>query len=124
MDVDCCGLTFPEGEDVPDQRGDGLEAVVEAARWAPSIHNSQPWSFAIDGEEICLRCAWAAVDDQLRCGTVQRAAFHTQLLEYPLLREFVRTELCSGEYPQIILRLGYCVSTPQVFRRPLVEVLS
>ncbi|WP_285591621.1 hypothetical protein, partial [Herbidospora sp. NBRC 101105] len=32
-----------------------LEAVVEAATWAPSIHNTQPWSFAIAGEEISLR---------------------------------------------------------------------
>ncbi|GLX95517.1 CBS domain-containing protein [Herbidospora sp. NBRC 101105] len=332
-----CDLTFPDGEDVPDQRGDGLEAVVEAATWAPSIHNSQPWSFAIDGEEICLRsdadrrlpvsdpqgrqltiscgaalfnmrtlvratghrpvvrtlpdpdrpglvatvrvgpeepaveevCALrdeiprrrthrggfsdrplpeAVLDSLVRVAAMEnvrlmplrsatdvtilaalttvaqelqardpefememirwglrpgssrrdgvpaeayprrdpgarpefaqrdysrgqgwggeagqsaetgvvvlfttvgdaqvdwvqtgqalesvllyassqgvRAAFHTQLLEYPLLREFVRTELCSGEYPQIILRLGYCAGTPQVFRRPLVEVLS
>ncbi|WP_285591452.1 nitroreductase family protein, partial [Herbidospora sp. NBRC 101105] len=34
---------------------EGLEAVVEAATWAPSIHNTQPWSFAIAGEEISLR---------------------------------------------------------------------
>ncbi|WP_083949915.1 Acg family FMN-binding oxidoreductase [Herbidospora yilanensis] len=336
VEVDC-GLTFPTGEGMPAQQGDGLAAVVEAATWAPSIHNSQPWSFAIDGEEICLRsdadrrlpvsdpqgreltiscgaalfnmqtlvratghrpvvrtlpdpdrpglvatvrvgpeepapeeiCALrdeiprrrthrggfsdrpvpeAVLDSLVRAAAMEnvrliplrsatdvtilaalttvaqesqardpefememirwglrpgssrrdgvpaeayprrdpeaglefaqrdysrgqgwggevgqrretgvvvllttigdepadwvqagqalesvllyassqgvRAAFHTQPLEYPLLREFVRTVLCSGEHPQIILRLGYCAGTPQAFRRPLVEVLS
>ncbi|GAB1821692.1 Acg family FMN-binding oxidoreductase [Herbidospora sp. RD11066] len=53
-----------------------------------------------------------------------RAAFHTQALEYPLLREFVRRELCSGEYPQVVVRLGYPAGTGTAVRRPLVEVLS
>ncbi|WP_083949912.1 Acg family FMN-binding oxidoreductase [Herbidospora yilanensis] len=53
-----------------------------------------------------------------------RAAFHTQTLEYPLLREFIRQELCAGEHPQVILRLGYPVGTSPAVRRPLVEVLS
>nr|WP_157554944.1 CBS domain-containing protein [Herbidospora sakaeratensis] len=52
------------------------------------------------------------------------AAFHTQLLEYPHLREFVRAEVCSGAYPQLILRLGYPMATDRTFRRPLVEVLA
>ncbi|WP_169807379.1 Acg family FMN-binding oxidoreductase [Herbidospora cretacea] len=53
-----------------------------------------------------------------------QAAFHTQLLEYPQLREFLREKLCSGEYPQVVLRLGYPLGTTRSFRRPLVEVLS
>ncbi|MEV4089694.1 nitroreductase family protein, partial [Nonomuraea fuscirosea] len=32
-----------------------LDAAVEAARWAPSVHNTQPWTFAVSGEEIGLR---------------------------------------------------------------------
>lgn len=31
------------------------QAAVEAAVWAPSIHNTQPWSFAVSGDEISLR---------------------------------------------------------------------
>ncbi|MCF6467832.1 hypothetical protein FAF44_05325 [Nonomuraea sp. MG754425] len=31
------------------------ETAVRAGRWAPSVHNTQPWSFAIAGEEIDLR---------------------------------------------------------------------
>lgn len=34
------------------------------------------------------------------------AAFHTQVLEVPELREFVRTKFCDGAYPQMIVRLG------------------
>lgn len=30
-------------------------AAVEAATWAPSVHNTQPWSFALSGDEISLR---------------------------------------------------------------------
>ncbi|SEM27667.1 Acg family FMN-binding oxidoreductase [Nonomuraea pusilla] len=40
-----------------------VEAALDAARWAPSVHNTQPWSFAVKGDEIALR---ADVDRQLR----------------------------------------------------------
>ncbi|GAA4562837.1 Acg family FMN-binding oxidoreductase [Planotetraspora kaengkrachanensis] len=30
-------------------------AAIEAAIWAPSVHNTQPWSFALTGDEISLR---------------------------------------------------------------------
>nr|WP_246060254.1 nitroreductase family protein [Herbidospora galbida] len=52
------------------------------------------------------------------------AAFHTQSLEYPNLRDFVRTELCSKEFPQVLIRLGYPDGTTRGVRRPLSEVLS
>jgi hypothetical protein len=34
------------------------------------------------------------------------AAFHTQALEFAHLRAFLREELCTGEHPQMIMRLG------------------
>lgn len=37
--------------------------AVEAAVWAPSVHNTQPWSFAISGDEIGIR---ADVDRRLQ----------------------------------------------------------
>ncbi|MGW3353447.1 Acg family FMN-binding oxidoreductase [Nonomuraea rubra] len=52
------------------------------------------------------------------------AAFHTQALEMDLLREFLRTELFSGEYPQMIMRLGVTFDDKDMPRRPLSEVLE
>lgn len=52
------------------------------------------------------------------------AAFHTQALEMHHLREFLRLEMCSGEYPQMIMRLGYTSDDRPGTRRPLPEVLD
>ncbi|MEV6979658.1 nitroreductase family protein [Sphaerisporangium sp. NPDC051017] len=52
------------------------------------------------------------------------AAFHTQALELYHLREFVRQELCSGEYPQMIMRLGYPAGETRAVRRPVSDVLE
>ncbi|MGS2644596.1 Acg family FMN-binding oxidoreductase [Streptosporangium sp. LJ11] len=52
------------------------------------------------------------------------AAFHTQALEMFHLREFLRQELCSQEYPQMIMRLGITFDDSQGVRRPVTEVLE
>ncbi|MGV9773111.1 Acg family FMN-binding oxidoreductase, partial [Streptosporangium sp. NPDC003464] len=52
------------------------------------------------------------------------AAFHTQALEMPHLREFLRQELLSGEHPQMIMRLGYTSGTGGGVRRPVTDVLQ
>ncbi|MFC4061597.1 Acg family FMN-binding oxidoreductase [Planomonospora corallina] len=52
------------------------------------------------------------------------AAFHSQALEMFHLREFVRQELCSGEHPQMIMRLGFTFDDTPGVRRPLEEVLE
>ncbi|MFC6085850.1 Acg family FMN-binding oxidoreductase [Sphaerisporangium aureirubrum] len=52
------------------------------------------------------------------------AAFHTQALEPYHLREFIRQELCGGEYPQMILRLGYTSAESRGVRRPIADVLD
>ncbi|SDL74004.1 Acg family FMN-binding oxidoreductase [Nonomuraea jiangxiensis] len=52
------------------------------------------------------------------------AAFHTQALELDLLREFLRQELCSGEYPQMVMRLGVTFDSKDVPRRPLTDILE
>ena len=52
------------------------------------------------------------------------AAFHTQALEIPELREFIRTRFCNGRPPQMLLRLGV-PEGPELttVRRPVEEVL-
>jgi len=52
-----------------------------------------------------------------------RAAFHTQPLEMYHLREFLRQELFSGEYPQMIMRLGITQEEGSTRRRPLEEII-
>nr|BFE79793.1 hypothetical protein GCM10020093_023940 [Planobispora longispora] len=47
------------------------------------------------------------------------AAFHTQSLEMFHLREFLRQELCSDEYPQMITRLGFSFDEGASTRRPV-----
>ncbi|MFG3436471.1 Acg family FMN-binding oxidoreductase [Nonomuraea sp. NPDC047897] len=47
------------------QRDRAIHGALEAARWAPSVHNTQPWSFAVSGDEISVR---ADVDRKLRMG--------------------------------------------------------
>ncbi|MFI6737866.1 Acg family FMN-binding oxidoreductase [Nonomuraea sp. NPDC050451] len=52
------------------------------------------------------------------------AAFHTQALEMGPLREFLRHELCSDEYPQMIMRLGITFDDKESVRRPLSEIVE
>ncbi|WP_084965750.1 Acg family FMN-binding oxidoreductase [Thermoactinospora rubra] len=52
------------------------------------------------------------------------AAFHTQALEMYHLREFLRHELCSDQYPQTIMRLGITFEDSRAVRRTPAEVLD
>jgi hypothetical protein len=52
------------------------------------------------------------------------AAFHTQALEVPELREFIRTRLCGGDHPQMLLRLGVADTGEPAVRRPADEVMT
>ncbi|WP_433519324.1 Acg family FMN-binding oxidoreductase [Nonomuraea sp. CA-143628] len=52
------------------------------------------------------------------------AAFHTQALEMYHLREFLRQEVCSQEYPQMIMRLGITFDDKEAVRRPLPDMLA
>jgi len=51
------------------------------------------------------------------------AALHSQPLELSELRTFIRTHLCGGAYPQMVLRLGMTGETAVSVRRPVDEVL-
>ena len=52
------------------------------------------------------------------------AAFHTQSLERPGLRAFIREDLCEGEYPQMIIRMGIVFDDTPSVRRDLSEMLD
>jgi hypothetical protein len=55
------------------------------------------------------------------CGV--SAALHSQPLEVPELRDFIRTYFAARAYPQLILRLGTTSQEAVSPRRPLPEVL-
>jgi len=55
------------------------------------------------------------------CGVA--AAIHTQPLELPQLRDFIRIQLCGGAFPQMVLRLGTTGQAAVSVRRRLDEVL-
>jgi hypothetical protein len=46
------------------------------------------------------------------------AAFHTQALEVPELRDFIRARFCGGSHPQMLMRLGVADGDLQTVRRP------
>jgi hypothetical protein len=51
------------------------------------------------------------------------AALHSQLLELPELREFVRVRLCGRAWPQMLLRFGTTDQVAASVRRPAEDVL-
>jgi len=55
------------------------------------------------------------------CGLT--TALHTQPLEIPSLREFIRTQLCEGAYPQLVLRFGASDQAEVSVRRAVDDVL-
>lgn len=50
-------------------------------------------------------------------------ALHSQPLELPWLREFVRTELGHGAYPHLVLRIGLVTQVAISVRRDPADVL-
>jgi hypothetical protein len=51
------------------------------------------------------------------------AALHSQPLEIPLLRDFMRIDLAGRAYPQMVLRFGATSERAVIPRRPVDEVL-
>jgi hypothetical protein len=52
------------------------------------------------------------------------AALHSQPLEIPLLRDFIRIYLAGRAYPQMVLRFGATAQKAVSMRRPVEEMLS
>jgi hypothetical protein len=55
------------------------------------------------------------------CGAA--VALHSQPLEFPQLREFIRTQLHGSAHPQMVLRLGSTGQRAVSIRRPVEDVL-
>jgi hypothetical protein len=51
------------------------------------------------------------------------AALHTQPLELGWLREPIRTQLCDGAHPQLVLRFGAVIQSAVSVRRPPDDIL-
>ena len=75
------------------------------------------------------RVDWVSVGQALQrilltasaCGAA--VALHSQPLELPLLREFVRTQLSDGAYPHLVLRIGLVTQVAVSVRRDPGDVL-
>ncbi|MCW2947220.1 MAG: hypothetical protein JWR24_3937 [Actinoallomurus sp.] len=76
-----------------------------------------------DGRADWLR-AGQALQRILLCAAVHdvAAAFHTQALEMPDLRELIRTRFCDGACPQMIMRLGVAHVEAGGARRSVTEL--
>jgi hypothetical protein len=113
---------FP-GRDFAAGRGWGLAAPAAAGERSPGVvcllatSANEPADWVAAGQalqRVLLRAA--------ACGVA--AALHSQPLELPQLRDFIRVQLAARAHPQMIIRLGV---TGQVgaasVRRPVGEVL-
>jgi hypothetical protein len=56
------------------------------------------------------------------CGVA--AALHSEPAEVAGTRQQLRSQLCGGHYPQLVIRLGTVIQTSVGVRRPLSSVLS
>jgi hypothetical protein len=67
-------------------------------------------------------CAGQALQRILLCAAEYEvsAAFHSQALEVPELRDFIRKRFCDGAHPQMIMRLG--IAHAGVARRSITEL--
>lgn len=92
-----------------------ITSVIRTAVLTTRGDSRRDWITAGQALQRVLLCA---------CARGLSAAFHTQALEMFHLREFLRQELCSDEYPQMIMRLGITFDDGRGVRRTVTEVLE
>ena len=103
------GWGFPPSDQGPDERSAGVAGVLTTAADDPAdwIHAGQAL------QRLLLRAS--------TCGVA--AALHSQPLELPQLRDFIRTEVSAGAYPQMVLRFGRTSETAVSMRLPVGDIL-
>jgi len=103
-------LGLPPFSSAPPFRSAGVAALLTTARDRPA-----DW---INAGQALQRILLTAST----CGIA--AALHTQPLELGWLRDFIRTRLSDGAYPQLVLRFGAVIQAAASVRRPPEDVLS
>ena len=112
---------FP-GRDFAHGRGWGLAASPAAQDQFPGVvcllatnaDEHADWVAAGQALQRVLLCATT-------CGVT--AALHSQPLEVPQLRDFIRTKLAARAHPQMIIRFGATSQATVSIRRPVEDVL-
>jgi hypothetical protein len=104
------GWGLPPLSSAPPFRSAGVAALLTTAQDRPA-----DW---INAGQALQRILLTAST----CGIV--AALHTQPLELGWLRDFIRTQLSDGAYPQLVLRFGAVIQAAASVRRPPEDVLS
>jgi len=104
------GWGLPPFSSAPPFRSAGVAALLTTARDRP-----EDW---INAGQALQRILLTAST----CGIA--AALHTQPLELGWLRDFIRSRLSDGAYPQMVLRFGAVIQAAASVRRLPEDVLS
>jgi hypothetical protein len=100
------------GQADPPAPGERLAGAV--CLLATSANEPADWLAAGQALQRVLLCA-------ATCGVT--AALHSQPLEVPQLRDFIRVQLAARAHPQMIIRLGVTGQATASIRRPVDDVL-
>lgn len=87
-----------------------LELLLEAAQWAPSAHNRQPWRFAVIETALVKQRLAAAMGERLRAD-LERDGAAAQVIEQDTARSYQR--ICSA--PVVIV---VCLTVQEMDRYP------
>ena len=103
------GWGLPPADEGQLPRSAGLVAVLTTTSDRP-----EDWVAAGQALQRVLLFATA-------CGL--SAALHSQPLEIPQLRDFIKVQFCDGAYPQMVVRIGATSDRALSVRRPVEDVL-
>jgi hypothetical protein len=111
LDADFAGCDFARGQGWGQAGAEQRDATGVVALLLTDNDERGDWLFAGQALQRILLCA---------AEYEVSAAFHSQALEVPELREFIRNRFCDGAYPQMIMRLG--VAHAGAARRSVAEL--